>query len=112
MSQQSLSQHDEVIGRHFGHRIADYIYNQQTGLPSYFTSQIVFVHRKKDVSDLMMMDHDGEKMSVVGQGFNLLLSPDLSPDRSTIVLNTYVNNRPRLELFDTQSGQRKKVGSI
>lgn len=112
LAKQSLTQHDEMIGSNFGHRIADYIYNQQTGLPSYFTSQIVFVHRKKDTSDLMMMSHDGENMSVVGKGFSLLLSPDLSPDRSTIVLNTYVHNRPRLELFDIQSGKRSKLAQF
>ena len=112
LAKQVLAQHDETVGRNFGHRIADYIYNQQTGLPSYFTSQIVFVHRKKDRSDLMMMSHDGEDMSAVGKGFTLLLSPDLSPDRSTIVLNTYVNKRPRLELFDIQSGQRQNLAQF
>ncbi len=112
LAKQTLTQHDEGIGRNFAHRIADYIYNQQTGLPSYFTSQIVFVHRNKEQADLMMMSHDGGNMSAVGKGFSLLLSPDLSPDRSTIVLNTYVNNRPRLELFDIQSGTRKKLAQF
>ncbi|MDX8380542.1 MAG: DPP IV N-terminal domain-containing protein [Ghiorsea sp.] len=110
--QQNIEQHDESIGRDFAHRIADYIYHQQTGLPSYFTSQIVFTHKNKTTTDLMMMDHDGENLQAVGKGFDLLLSPDLSPNRKTIVLNTYVNSRPRLEFFTIQGGSRKSFAQF
>ena len=112
LAQTTLAQKGEKVGRNFAHRIADYIYHQQTGLPSYFTSQIVFVHKGRGRSDLMMMDHDGRNLQAVGKGFGLLLSPDLSPDRSKIVLNTYVNRRPTLEFFDIQSGQRSLLSQM
>ena len=112
LAEQNIQQQNEKIGRNFSHRIADYIYHQQTGLPSYFTSQIVFVHKGSNYSDLMMMDHDGRHMQAVGKGFSILLSPDLSPNRSTIALNTYVDRRPRLEFFDVLSGERKKFAQF
>jgi len=112
LAKTTIAQKDEKVGRNFAHRIADYIYHQQTGLPSYFTSQIVFVHKGRGASDVMMMDHDGGNMAAVSKGFTLVLSPDLSPDRSTIVLNTYVNSRPRLELLDIQSGKRQKLAQF
>ena len=112
LAQTTLAQKGEKVGRNFAHRIADYIYHQQTGLPSYFTSQIVFVHKGRGGSDLMMMDHDGQNMQAVGKGFSIVLSPDLSPDRSKIVLNTYVKRRPRLEFFDIRKGTREKFAEF
>lgn len=109
---QIIAQHDERVDRFFAHRIADYIYNQQTGLPGYFTSQIVFVQRHKNSSDLMMMDHDGANLSTIKQGFTLLLSPDLSPDRRKVAFNTYVNHRPRLEFLDIQFGHRQQFAAF
>jgi TolB protein len=88
------------------HRVSDYIYHQQTGLPSYFTSYILFVSKHGNKSNLMMMEHDGEGLRKVAQNFNLLLSPDISPDRKTVALNSFVNRRPRLEFLDLQSGSR------
>ena len=97
--------------RHYAHRIADYIYHQQTGLPGYFTSYIVFVEKKNGLSDLLMMEHDGEALQKVGKNFTLLLSPDISPDRSTVALNTYEGNRPKLEFFHLADGKRQTFAS-
>ncbi len=107
LAEESITQKGGVLNQTFAHRIADYIYHQQTGLPSYFTSQIVFVHKEKGLSQLMMMSHDGKNIQTVGKGFSLLLSPDLAPDRAHIVLNTYVKGRPRLEFFDIQTAKRQ-----
>ena len=107
LAEESITQKDGMLNQTFAHRIADYIYHQQTGLPSYFTSQIVFVHKEKGLSRLMMMSHDGQNIQEVSKGFTMLLSPDLSPDRSQIAVNTYVKGRPRLEFLEVQTRQSK-----
>ena len=98
--------------RMLAHRVADYIYHQQTGLPGYFTSYILFVKKEHGQSDLMLMEHDGEALQRVGKNFTLLLSPDISPDRKTVALNTYVGNKPRLEFFHLDTGKRTTFASF
>ncbi len=105
LDRQKITLEDDVIDRAFAHRIADYIYHQQTGLPSYFSSQIVFVEKLKTGSDLMMMDHDGEGLKTIAKNFSLLLSPDLSPDRTQVAMNIYVDNKPRLVFFNLKDGK-------
>ncbi|MDX8383782.1 MAG: Tol-Pal system beta propeller repeat protein TolB [Ghiorsea sp.] len=107
-----IKQHGELRLRKLSHRIADYIYHQQTGLPGYFTSHIVFVSSHNNKADLMLMDHDGENLQTIGRNFNLLLSPDLSPNRKLVALNTYEGNRPRLEFFNLVNGKRTAFGQF
>ena len=90
LDNQVISQAKNKPLRALAHRVADYIYHQQTGLPGYFTSYILFVKKHGGQSDLMLMEHDGEALQRVGKNFTLLLSPDVSPDRTTVALNTYV----------------------
>ena len=112
LEQRQIKQLGNEKVRNLAHRVADYIYHQQTGLPGYFTSYILFVHKKGDKSDLMLMDFDGMALQSVGKNFTLLLSPDLSPDRKSVALNTYVGNRPRLEFFDLVNGSRTTFGDF
>lgn len=107
-----ISQSKNKPLRLLAHRVADYIYHQQTGLPGYFTSYILFVKKEGGQSDLMLMEHDGEGLQRVGKNFTLLLSPDISPDRTTVALNTYVGNKPRLEFFHLDTGQRSTFASF
>lgn len=112
LANQVISQAKNKPLRALAHRVADYIYHQQTGLPGYFTSYILFVKKDNGQSDLMLMEHDGESLQRVGKGFTLLLSPDVSPDRTTVALNTYVGNKPRLEFFHLDTGKRSTFASF
>jgi len=112
LDNQVISQAKNRPLRALAHRVADYIYHQQTGLPGYFTSYILFVKKQGGQSDLMLMEHDGEALQRVGKNFTLLLSPDVSPDRTTVALNTYVGNKPRLEFFHLDTGKRSTFASF
>ncbi|MDQ6977744.1 MAG: Tol-Pal system beta propeller repeat protein TolB [Ghiorsea sp.] len=112
LDNQVISQAKNKPLRALAHRVSDYIYHQQTGLPGYFTSYILFVKKEHGQSDLMLMEHDGEALQRVGKGFTLLLSPDISPDRTTVALNTYVGNKPRLEFFHLDTGKRSTFASF
>lgn len=97
---------------YLAHRVSDYIYHVQTGLPGYFNSKIAFVQKRGHFADLMLMDADGQNLQTIGRDFTLLLSPDISPDRTKVALNTYIGNRPRLEFFDLQTGKRSTFGGF
>lgn len=98
--------------RRTAHRVADQIYSAALGIPGYFTSHILYVHKRGKYSDLIYMDQDGANHQVVGKNFTLLLSPDWAPDGQSVALNTYVGNRPRLEFFNLRNGKRKAFGEF
>jgi len=98
--------------RTLAHRVADQIYSAALGIPGYFTSHLLYVRKRGDLSDLVYMDQDSANRQTVGKNFTLLLSPDWSPDGHMVALNTYVGNHPRLEFFDLSSGKRTAFGNF
>lgn len=100
------------ILRPLAHRIANRIYRAATGVPGYFESHILYVRKHGDRADLIYMDQDGANRQAVGRNFTLLLSPDWSPDNRLVALNTYIGNRPRLEIFDLATGKRRAFGAF
>ncbi len=98
--------------RRLGHEAANFIYETVLGIPGHFDTHLVFVSRRGRYSDLIYMDQDGYNMQTVGHNFTLLLSPDWAPDGRSVALNTYVGNRPRLEIFDLRSGKRTPFGTF
>jgi TolB protein len=94
------------------HQVSNYIYQTVLGIPGYFSSHIVYVRKLKNSSDLVYMDQDGANKQVVARNFTLLLSPDWSPDGKFIALNTYVGDRPRIELFNLQTGKRNTIADF
>jgi len=98
--------------RLLAHRIANLIYLAATGVKGYFDSHVLYVRKHGDLADLIYMDQDGANRQAVGRNFTLLLSPDWSPDNRLVALNTYVGNRPRLEIFDLTTGRRRAFGAF
>lgn len=111
LAQFQLSASPDAL-RQLAHSIADKIYQAATGIPGYFNSHILYVRKHGDLADLVYMDQDGANRQTVGRNFTLLLSPDWSPDNRFVALNTYVGNRPRLEIFNLATGQRRTFGSF
>jgi len=98
--------------RPLAHKIANYIYQAATGIAGYFNSHILYVRKHGDTADLIYMDQDGANKQAVGRNFTLLLSPDWSSYNRRVALNTYVGNRPRLEIFDLSTGKRSVFGAF
>jgi len=96
--------------RNLAHQLSDRIYQAVLNIPGHFSTQLLYVTKHGDKSDLMYMDQDGHNLQAVGKDFTLLLSPDWSPNGRFVALNTYVGNRPRLETFDLTSGKRHAFG--
>ncbi len=104
--------HEESKLRTLAHRVSDFIYHTIIGVHGHFSSHILYVKKRGDHADLIYMDQDGANLQAVGKNFTLLLSPDWAPDGRHVALNTYVGNRPRLEIFDLATGKRQAFGSF
>ena len=102
--------------RRIGHKISDFIYSRITGDSGYFDSQIVFVKEtgpfNKRIKQITVMDQDGANPKVLSDPRVLTLTPRFSINNRVITYMSYYNNRPRVYIFDLQSGEQTAVGDF
>ncbi len=100
--------------RRIGHLIADSIYKALTGEDGYFDTRVVFIAesgpKNKRVKKLTIMDQDGFNVRSLTDGSSLVLTPRFSPNSQEITYMSYAGGKPRVYLFNLQSGQREVVG--
>lgn len=100
--------------RRIGHLIADAIYKSLTGEDGYFDTRVVFISetgpKNKRVKKLAIMDQDGFNVRYLTNGRSLVLTPRFSPTSQEITYMSYTGGKPRVYLFNLQSGQREVVG--
>ena len=102
--------------RRIGHKIADAIYKRITGEEGYFDSRVVYIaetgpatHRMKR---LAIMDQDGENHAFLTDGGTLVLTPRFSPTSQEITYLSYAGGKPRVFLFNIETGSQQVVGDF
>ena len=102
--------------RRIAHLISDAIYKRLTGEDGYFDTRIVYIAesgpKSRRVKRLAIMDQDGENHRYLTNGRDLVLTPRFSPVRSEITYMSYLNNKPRVYLFNIDSGQQEVLGDF
>src|SRR5579859_462295 len=102
--------------RRVAHKIADAIYERVTGEKGYFDTRIVFISesgpalsRKKRLS---VMDEDGANPIFLTRGDYLVLTPRFNPTAQMIAYMSYIVGKPRVYLFDLESGRQEMLGNF
>ncbi|WP_374382215.1 Tol-Pal system beta propeller repeat protein TolB [Dongia sp.] len=102
--------------RRVAHKIADEIYKRITGEEGYFDTRIVYVSetgpKAKRIKRLAIMDQDGENHTNLTDGGVLVLTPRFSPAAQDITYMSYYGNKPRVYLFNIDSGQQEVLGDF
>lgn len=102
--------------RRIAHIISDEIYKRLTGEEGYFDSRIVYISESgtptNRVKRLAIMDQDGQNHKYLTDGRNLVLTPRFSPSQQTIAYLAYVNDRPRVYIYDINSGRQEVLGDF
>jgi len=102
--------------RRVAHIIADAIYKRITGEDGYFDTRIVYIAESGPatarVKRLAIMDQDGENNRILSDGRALVLTPRFSPTLQEITYMAYYNNRPRVYLFNIDSGRQEVLGDF
>jgi len=105
--------------RRVAHMIADMVYEQLTGEPGYFNSQIVFIDETgpKDnrIKRLAVMDQDGANLTYLTgpNEYQLVLTPRFSPNSLDITYMVYPRSGPpRVVLYNTVTGQEEVLGNF
>jgi len=99
--------------RRAAHKCADTVYTRLTGEGPYFDSRVIYVsetgsrlHRTKR---LAVMDQDGANHRFITNGQAIVLTPRFAPSQQTIVYMSFVNDRPRVYVYDVGSGRQRLV---
>ena len=117
---------EHLVGRRFtttpdnwrrtAHIIADTIYARLTGESGYFDTRIVYIAetgpRTRRVKRLAIMDQDGANHQFLSNGRDLVLTPRFSPSSQEITYLSYFNDRPRVYLFNIDTGQQEILGDF
>src|SRR5215831_2555120 len=102
--------------RRIAHIISDAIYERITGEKGYFDTRVVFISesgpalsRKKR---LAVMDEDGANPIFLTRGDYLVLTPRFNPTAQMIAYMSYIGAKPRVYLFDMESGRQEMLGNF
>ena len=102
--------------RRIGHLISDAVYQRLTGEKGYFDSRVVFVEetgpKDQRVKRLAMMDQDGANLRRLTNGDHLVLTPRFNPKSQQITYMSYAGRKPRVYLYNIETGQREIVGDF
>jgi TolB protein len=102
--------------RRVAHQIADAVYKRITGEQGYFDTRIVYVAESGPANArrkrLAIMDQDGENHKFLTGGETLVLTPRFSPTAQEITYLSYFNNKPRVYVFNIDSGRQEVLGDF
>ncbi|MBV9989911.1 MAG: Tol-Pal system protein TolB [Alphaproteobacteria bacterium] len=102
--------------RRIAHLISDAIYERITGEKGYFDTRIVFISEggpaKNRKKKLAVMDEDGANPIFLTRGDYLVLTPRFNPTAQMIAYMSYINGKPRVYLFDLESGRQEMLGNF
>lgn len=102
--------------RRMAHSMADAIYERLTGDKGYFNTVIAYISESgpssRRVKRLALMDQDGDGHQFLTSGANLVLTPRFSPDMQYIAYLSYVNNKPRVYLYNLRTQRTELLGNF
>lgn len=102
--------------RRIAHIISDEIYKRITGEDGYFDTRIVYISESgaanARVKRLAIMDQDGHNHSYLTDGRSLVLTPRFSPNQQMIAYMAYYNNKPRVYLYNIDTGKQEVLGDF
>jgi TolB protein len=102
--------------RRIAHKIADEVYKRITGEDGYFDTRIVYVAEsgpaQRREKRLAIMDQDGANHQYLTDGRALVLTPRFSPSAQQITYLSYASGKPRVYLFNIDTGQQQPVGDF
>ena len=102
--------------RRIAHIMSDEIYKRLTGEDGYFDTRIVYIAENgpahKRVKRLACMDQDGANHKYLTDGSYLVLTPRFSPETQRITYMSYRGGKPRVYLYDINTGRHEVLGSF
>ena len=100
--------------RDIGHAISNMVFEQVTGIPGAFTSQILYIvseFHDPENSDFRLerADYDGARAQVLLESREPIMSPSWSPNGQDVAYVSFETDLPRIYIQNIASGQRRQI---
>ncbi len=94
------------------HRMADWIYQQLTGVQGAFATRIAYVTKSSGRYTLWIADSDGEGAKAALGSPEPIISPSWSPSGTQLAYVSFESRKPVVYVHELASGQRRAVANF
>jgi len=99
-----------------GHRIADMVFEELTGIPGIFSTRIAYVSEERTSPNdrtfrLIVADADGENARIIAESTQPLMSPAWSPDGRRLAYVSFEGNQSAIYVQTLRTGTRERVSA-
>ncbi|MDG2422211.1 MAG: Tol-Pal system beta propeller repeat protein TolB [Gammaproteobacteria bacterium] len=100
--------------RDIGHTISNVIFEQVTGIPGAFTSQLLYIVSESagpqtSLFRLEKADYDGARPQVLLESGEPIMSPSWAPNGQDVAYVSFETGLPRIYIQNIASGQRRQI---
>ena len=100
--------------RDIAHTISNVVFEQVTGIPGAFNSQILYIVGEGEGPDnttfrLERSDYDGARAQVLLESREPIMSPSWSPDGRDVAYVSFETDLPRIYIQNIASGERRQI---
>ena len=100
--------------RDIGHTISNVIFEQVTGVPGAFTSQLLYIVAENagpqnSIFRLEKSDYDGARPQVLLESGEPIMSPNWAPSGQDVAYVSFETGLPRIYIQNIASGQRRQI---
>lgn len=102
--------------RAMGHRIADMVFEQLTGIKGVFSTRIAYINEQRNpdgsrMFKLIVADADGENASSIAESSQPLMSPAWSPDGRQVAYVSFEGGVSSVYVQTLRTGTRNRVSA-
>ncbi|NKB31923.1 MAG: Tol-Pal system beta propeller repeat protein TolB [Pseudomonadales bacterium] len=100
--------------RDIGHTISNVVFEQVTGVPGAFTSQILYIVAENagpgmSLFRLEKADYDGARPQILLESGEPIMSPSWSPNGQDVAYVSFETDFPRIYIQNIATGQRRQI---
>ena len=107
---------NEKTLRRSAHRIADMVFEEQTGIRGVFDTKVAYVRsntsNEKRNYTLVISDSDGENEQIVLESKDPIMSPAWSPDSRMLSYVSFEGNMSTIYVQNLRTGNRRKISEL
>ena len=106
-----ITEATQLDARRSAHKVADYVYEQLTGEPGFFSTRLAYVRKEAGRQVLIIADSDGENAQPALRSSQPIISLAWSPDGNRLAYVSFESGKAVVYVHELQTGRRTVVAN-